>query len=158
MNSLLGALLWSLFLLLSLVLHGKEESRRLAEYRGLCRLAEHLRCALTHAPEPLGAIYERFTDDALARVGFLTLLKEKGLAHAPASGVLHLEGEELAPFHAYAAGLGTRLYTEEKLATEQLLAAVTAHLTQKETTLPVRRKLASTLFFSGGMLLLLLLL
>ena len=157
MKSLFGALLWSLFLLLALALYHREEKRRLAEYRGLCRLIEHVRSALASLPEPLPAVYGRFSDDALCRSGFLSLLKKEGLSFALAAKALHLDDDELLPFKEYAEGLGARLFAEEKRATEQLLADVTAILHQKEEALPRKKRLTGTLFFTGGMLILLLL-
>lgn len=158
MRSLFGALLWSLFLLFALVLYHREEKRRLAEYRGLCRLTEHLRLSLAGAPMPLSLIYERFSDDALAHAGFLSSLKSEGLLPALASKTLHLDDDELRPFQAYAEGLGNRLYVEEQRATENLLSDVTEILRQKEAAFPRKKRLTGTLFFTGGMMVLLLLL
>ena len=158
MRALWGALLWSLFLLLALRLHGEEEKKRLAEYKGLCRLVQHVKSALLQAPLPLCDVYERFFDDALGRAVFLPLLREKGLSAALSSGVLSLDREELLPFKEYAEALGTRLYTEELRETEALLQAAKQTAEAKETALPVRRRLGGTLFFSGGMLILLLIL
>ena len=158
MRTLCGALLWSLFLLLVLHLHRREEKRRLAEYKGLCRLVGHVKSTLLQTPLPLSEIYERFFDDALDRAGFLPLLKKEGFSVALSAGVLALEKEELLPFEAYAEALGTRLYTEELREAEALLSTVTEEVSAKEKALPVRHRLYGTLFFSGGMLLLLLLL
>ena len=154
---LVGVLLWAVFLLLALLLYAKEEQRRLSEYRGLCRLVSHLRDTLSEMPLPLCEIYASFSDDALARAGFLAHLKERGLPFALDSGVLHLSAEELTPFQAYAEALGGRLYAEERARAEALLSRVTATLSQKTLDAPRKKKLASTLFFTGGMLLLLLL-
>lgn len=156
MTELWGALAWSLFLLLSLFYHGREERRRLAEYKGLCRLLLHLKEALLQKPAPLAVLYADFQDGALEASGFLTLLKEKGLSAALASDRLSLSKEDLLSFREYAEGLGKRLYTEELAATRTLLEAATVSLSQKETALPARLKLTGTLFFSGGMLVLLL--
>lgn len=158
MRTLYGALLWSLFLLLSLVLHGRAEKRRLSEYKALCHLIAHIKSTLLQAPVPLAAVYADFSDDALEGSAFLSLLREKGFSSALKEGGLSLDEDELTPFKKYAESLGTRLYTEELAAADALLARVTSLLTQKEAALPVRRRLTGTLFFSGGMLLLLLLL
>lgn len=158
MTKLWGALLWSLFLLLSLYLHGREEKRRLAEYRGLCRLVGFMKDALARAPEPLSSLYPRFSDDALSHAGFLSVLESEGLAPALASGVLHLDSTELRPFSDYAEGLGLRLYTDERAALDGLYSEVTAHLSQKEAAYPKAKRLSGTLFFTGGMFILLLLL
>lgn len=158
MRTLWGALLWSLFLLLALRLHGEEEKKRLAEYKGLCRLVQHIKNSLLQVPLPLCDIYERFFDDALDRAGFLSILKEKGLSIALSSGALSLGKEELLPFEEYSKALGARLYTEELRETESLLQTATEAAEAKERALPVRRRLGGTLFFSGGMLVLLLIL
>ncbi len=158
MRALLGALLWTLFLLAALLLHRREERRRLAEYRGLCRLVQHVREALSRAPEPLSPVFARFEDEALARAGFLSLLREKGLSYALASDTLHLEEAELLPFKDYARVLGGRLYVEERAAIDALASEAAARLSQKEAALPKNERLTGTLFFSGGMLILLLLL
>ena len=158
MRALWGALLWTLFLLLSLSLHRREGKRRLAEYKGLCRLVAHIKHALAGAPEPQSQIFARFSDDALARAGFLSLLQRDGLLSALSSGVLHLDESEMSPFKEYAEGLGSRLYAEEKQRADALLHTVEEILKEKEASFPGRERLAGTLFFSGGMLLLLLLL
>jgi len=158
MRTLLGAFLWTLFLFLVLLLHRREEKRRLAEYRGLCRLVFHVKDALARAPEPLPLVYARFEDDALSHAGFLSFLREKGLFHALSCGVLHLDEEDLSPFMSYAHGLGNRLYTDEKAAVAALSSEAAAHLSQREAALPRKERLTGTLFFSGGMLILLLLL
>ena len=158
MRTLWGALLWSLFLLLALRLHKREDKRRLAEYKGLCRLVGHVKSRLLQTPLPLSEVYGCFFDDALDRAGFLSLLKTEGFSAALSAGVLSLEKEELLPFEAYAEALGTRLYTEELREADALLSTVTEEVSAREKALPVRQRLYGTLFFSGGMLLLLLLL
>ena len=158
MKTLCGALLWSLFLLFALILHGKEEKKRLREYKALSHLIAHIKSSLLQAPLPLSSIFADFSDDALKGGKFLTLLREEGLPSALQSGVLSLEDEELAPFLSYAEGLGKRLYSEELLAADALIAKSSEIAFQKEAALPARHKLTGTLFFSGGMLVLLLLL
>ena len=158
MRTLCGALLWSLFLLLALVLHGRAEQKRLAEYKALCHLVAHIKSTLLQAPVPLPTVYAEFSDGALEGSTFLSVLRERGLSSALREGGLSLDGEELTPFTEYAEALGRRLYTEELAAADALLARVTSLLSQKEAALPMRRRLTGTLFFSGGMLLLLLLL
>ena len=158
MSSLYGALLWSLFLFLTLHLHTKEEKKRINEYKGLYRLIQHMKNTLLQAPLTLSDIFARFSDDALAHAGFLSVLKESGLSTALKSKTLSLEEEDLLPFNDYAEELGKRLYSEEIAATDALLHAVASRLEQREATFPKRRRLTSTLFFSGGMLILLLLL
>ena len=157
MSTLVGALLWCLFLLLTLLFVIREERRRLLEYRGLCRLVSHIKSTLAASPAPLVAIYASFRDDALRRTGFLSLLAKEGLAAALASGALHLDESETLPFRTYAEGLGTRLYSEEVRAAEELFAAVSLSLKEKEAALPRKERLTGTLFLSGGILLLLLL-
>ena len=158
MTRLWGALLWSVFLLLSLFLHGREEKRRLSEYQGLCHLLLHVKGALARAPEPLSVIFADFSDEALARASFLSLLREKGLSYALKSGVLHLEKADLQLFERYAASLGKRLYVEEKAAVDNTLLKAEEILSKKEAAYPKNRRLSGTLFFTGGMLVLLLLL
>ncbi len=158
MKTLLGAGLWTLFLLLTLFLLGKEERRRLAQYRGLVRLISHIKAALAASPKPLPAIYAAFRDDALARAGFLPILENEGLAAALDADVLHLDEGDILPFRTYAESLGRRLYAEELRAAEELFSSSSLTLKEKETALPRKEKLTGTLFFSGGMLLLLLLL
>lgn len=155
MRTLCGALLWSLFLLLTLLLHGKAERKRLREYKALCRLISHIRSTLLTAPVPLSLVYSDFSDETLSGT-FLSLLKEEGLCSALSKGMLSLEEEELIPFRTYAEGLGRRLYTEELSAAETLLAKATSIATEKEAALPQRCRLTGTLFFSGGMLIMLL--
>ena len=158
MRTLYGALLWSLFLLLAILLHGKEEKRRLEEYRALCRLLSYLRSALLQAPVPLSDIFADFSDPTLSKTEFLSLLREKGFSFALSSKALSVDEEDLLPLKAYAEGLGGRLYTEELTAIDALLAKTASVLAEKEAALPQKRRLTGTLFFSGGMLLLLLLL
>ena len=158
MRALVGALLWALFLLLTLLCFVREERRRLAEYRGLCRLLSHISASLAHAPTPLSVIYATFRDDALARAGFLSVLEERGLSSALSSGTLHIERGDLLPLFSYAEGLGGRLYAEEKQAAEKTHDLLLSALKEKEAALPVRERLTATLFFTGGGLLLLLLL
>ena len=158
MKSLVGALLWCIFLLLTLLTVIKEERRRLLEYRGLCRLVSHVHASLCTAPRPLCLVYASFRDDALARTGFLSLLSEKGLAAALDADVLHLDGEATRPFRTYAEGLGKRLYAEEIQAASELSTTVLLTLKEKEAAAPRKEKLTGTLFLSGGMLILLLLL
>lgn len=155
MRTLCGALLWSLFLLLTLFLHGKEEKKRLDEYKALCHLVHHIKSTLLTAPVPLSLVYADFSDRRLDGA-FLSRLQKEGLAAALAADTLSLEEEELHPFKKYAEELGRRLYTEELLAADELLSRVTATAAQKEAVLPQQRRLTSTLFFSGGMLILLL--
>ena len=165
MRTLCGALLWSLFLLLALVLHGRAEQKRLAEYKALCHLVAHIKSTLLQAPVPLPTVYAEFSDGALEGSTFLSVLRERGLSSALREGGLSLDGEELTPFTEYAEALEQKpplkaatVYAEELAAADALLARVTSLLSQKEAALPVRRRLTGTLFFSGGMLLLLLLL
>ena len=158
MKTLFGVLLWSLFLLLTLLHFVKEERRRLAEEAGLCRLIAHIKEALARAPIPLPAIYATFRDDALARAGFLSVLQKEGLLSALSSGTLHIERSALLPLFQYAEGLGTRLYAEERRAAEEMLSALLPAIKEKEAALPRREKLTATLFLTGGGLLLLLLL
>lgn len=155
---LLGVLLWTAFLLLSLLLYAKEEKKRIAEYRGLVRLAVHLSDRLTVAPRPLPEIYADFSDEALARIGFLDALSQTDLATALAAGRLHLSPAALKPFTEFSKELGARLYTQEKQKAQELASRVSRDLQQAEADLPRKRRLAGTLFFTAGMLLLLLLL
>lgn len=155
---LLGVLLWTAFLLLSLLIYAREEKRRIAEYRGLVRLAVHLSDRLTASPRPLPELYADFSDDALSRTDFLDLLKQADLATALAKGRLHLSEAELLPFKDFASELGMRLYTQEVQKAEELVRRTSAALQATEADLPRKRRLASTLFFTAGMLLLLLLL
>ena len=141
-----------------MILHGKEEKKRLREYKALSHLIVHIKTALLQAPLPLSRIFADFSDDALKGSKFLALLKKEGLSSALQSGELSLEEEELVPFQDYARALGKRLYTEELLAADALIAKASEIASQKEAALPVRHKLTGTLFFSGGMLVLLLLL
>ena len=157
MRTLTGALLWCLFLLLTLLLVIREERRRLREYRGLCRLISHIREAISSAPAPLSEIYAAFRDDTLRHTGFLDVLTEQGLSAALASDTLHLDGEETLPFRTYAEGLGTRLYAEEVRAAEELLSTVSLTCKEKEAAYPRKERLTATLFLAGGLLILLLL-
>ncbi len=158
MSRLVGALLWSLFLLCTLLCVRREEARRLAEYAALCRLMTHLRDALSDAPRPLSHIYGSFRDDTLDRIGFSEILQSKGLHSALTSGVLHLEKEALAPLLTYAEAQGERLWEGEKEALAELLSRLRPSYEARRADAPRRARLFSTLFFSGGMMLLLLLL
>lgn len=153
-----GVFLWTVFLLTTLLLYGREEGRRLAEYRGLVRLISHINDSLAISPMPLAEIYARFSDEALSRTEFLSLLQRNGFFSALSAGGLHLTKAEKEPFLLYAEELGTRLYENEKQKTEALLRYTTDTLQKKTAEAPRRRRLASTLFFTGGMLLLLLIL
>lgn len=158
MSRLLGALLWSLFLLFTLLYTRREEARRLRELGALCRLITHLRDALSDLPRPLAYIYDSFHDDTLKQIGFLDVLQREGLHSALTSGVLHLEKEVLAPLVTYAEAQGERLWESEKQALSELLSHLRPSYETRQADAPRRARLFSTLFFSGGMMLLLLLL
>ena len=158
MMRLWGVFLWTIFLLATLLLYGREEGRRLAEYRGLVHLISHINDSLAASPLPLAEIYARFSDEALMRTEFLSLLRRSGFSSALLSGGLHLSKAEKEPFYLYAEELGTRLYENEKQKTSALLRYASDTLPKKTAEAPRRRRLASTLFFTGGMLLLLLIL
>jgi len=155
---ILGVLLWTVFLFLSLSLYAREEKRKISEYRGLVRLMIHLNDRLTAAPRPLPEIYAEFSDESLSRTGFLDMLLQTDLSSALASKKLHLSSSELAPFSEFANELGARLYTQERQKAQELVARVSASLKHAEADLPRKRRLAGTLFFTAGMMLLLLLL
>ena len=158
MTGMLGASLWMLFLLGALYAYRKDSARRMAEYRGLCRLIAHIAHTLAEIPVPLNEIYCRFTDEALARAGFLARLREAGLYAALSAGALRIEKERLAPFLIYAKDLGARLYGEERKAAERMSAEAERTLAAMSAEMPQKQKLACTLTATGGMLLLLLLL
>ena len=158
MTRALGASLWLLFLLGALYAYRRENAQRVAEYRGLCRLIGHISHTLSEIPVPLEEIYARFSDDALARTGFLTRLRTRGLSAALEGGALRVEEKDLAPFRLYAADLGARLYTEERKAAEHLSLEAERTLAAMSAAMPQKQKLACTLTATGGMLFLLLLL
>lgn len=154
---LFGAALWTLFLLLTTLLSGKEAARALDEERGLCRLLAHVKEHLDAAPEPLSSLFASFEDEALARAGFLAVLEREGLASALESGTLCLSESTLCPLKAYAEGLGARSYAAEKAAAQSALSSAKQALTESEAAYPRKRRLTSTLLLTGGALVLLLL-
>ena len=158
MSRLCGALLWTLFLLGTLLCTRREEARRLAEYGALCRLVTHLRDGISDTPRPLAQLYADFRDTLLSDIGFLDVLQRDGLHSALQSGRLHLEKEALAPLIAYSEAQGERLWEGEKQALCELLLQMCPKYEARRADAPRRMRLFATLFFSGGMLLLLLLL
>lgn len=154
---LLGALMWSFFLLLTLLFERREAGRALAEERGLCLLLAHIKDSLNASPAPLPQVFAAFDDQALAACGFLEKLRSENLAHALDAGLLCLSKEALRPVKEYAAALGKRPYAAERAEAERVLSQMRAQLTESETAYPKRRRLTGTLLFTFGMLALLLL-
>ena len=154
---LFGAALWTLFLLLTTLLSGREAARALAEERGLCRLFSYVKEKLDVAPTPLSSLFASFEDEALARAGFLSVLRSEGLGAALGCGALRLSEETLRPLREYAEGLGARSYAAEKAAAKEVLLSAQRALAESEAAYPRRRRLTSTLLLTGGALVLLLL-
>lgn len=155
---LLGIFFWLFTLFALVLLYGRSERTRFAEYEGLCLLIRHIEEQLSSFSRPLPEIYASFENTALARCGFLDHLREGGLSHALATPALSLDKDALLPFRAFASDLGTRRLTEELAACRELRSRLSLSLEERRSDLPRRRKLTSTLILSSGMMLLLFLL
>ena len=159
MTELFGGVLWALFLLLLSWRLAAEEKRVLGELTGLCLLLDALRAELSGAPRPLPALFATFSNPALEGCGFLSILRQKGLAAALGSGALHKRtaGVALPILLPFAEALGTRLLAEESRAVSEALAHLSAVAKSTAEEVPRRVRLGGVLTVSGGMLILLLL-
>lgn len=134
-----------------------EEKKRLS---ALHLLMKTIRARIACFSEPLNKIYEDFYDEALDTCGFLSVLKEKGLAFAlkEKEASLFLPKEATEQLCGFASLLG-KSFTEDQLKhCDYYLERFEDTLARLEEEYPRKRKLAKTLSLSLGLLAFLLLL
>lgn len=153
-----GLLLWAVAVLLVQFYLSGEEKKRVEECEGLVLLLRHVRASVSAYSLPKDKIYRAFSHKALERCGFLSALREEGLARALETGGLSLGEETLRPLVIFAAGEGMRLTEEELSACALALETAESSLTELKRRLPERLRLCRTLVLTGGMMVAVLLL
>ena len=140
------------------LLHSRQEQARVRRCEGLLLLVRHLGVRISSFCEPIERALASFENKALDEMGFLPLVRERGLVHAilafRTSPVL--TSEEWGMLATFATELGGR-YTRDALAlcaaTERELAAALARLREQA---PARRRVGHSLLIFGGLSLFLL--
>lgn len=148
----IGLALWAAAVATAMLFVTRRERRRVAECEGLLALLRHIRAAVSSYGLPKGEIYRSFSSEVLEDCGFLSLLREKGLAAALAAELLIMKGERLRPLIAFASGEGMRLTAEELTACERAEGEVERLLQTMKEHLPERLRLSRTLVLTVGMM------
>ena len=133
------------------------ERKRVKEAEGLYLLLRQIQSDACLRALPLQEIYAAFENEALARAGFLRILREEGLSAALEKKTLSLPEKDLHALLLFARGLGKRFLDEERTACASAAEDILRLSENYRAELPRRLKIKRTFLLTGaGMLLLLL--
>jgi len=133
------------------------ERKRVKEAEGLYLLLRQIQSDACARSLPLAEIYAAFENEALARAGFLRIIRTEGFLAALEKGTLSLPEKDLHTLFWFARGLGTRFLDEEREACANAAEDMLRLSEKYRAELPRRLKIKRTFLLTGtGMLLLLL--
>lgn len=129
----------------------EKEKQRIFCIEALLLLVREVRRSISFSMIPLEEIYKRYDDNALAKCGFLTLLRTDGLlsAYVQKSDVFRLDSFSDLRFKVFAERVGKHPAEEEIRGCDEIDDLLSNTLEQIKKDYPVKQKLYTAL---GGCL------
>lgn len=135
-------------------LFSRVQNERQARLECFLQLFRFIETEISCYQTPLADIYARFEGEALDKCGFLSCLREKGMAEALVlcRASLTLSDEEYALLADFAGELGKSYRDEQLRGCEYYRRLLEKYCDEGRRALPARLKLCRSLSLSGGLL------
>ena len=130
------------------------ERRRLLQAEGFLLLLRHIRTQIACFSDPLPEIYASFENRALSDAGFLTAVREEGMAAALSTcrDRLYLTEEETRSLSVFAEELGKSYRSEQISLCDSYIAEWERGYDDGKKEMPRRARLGRSLLLTGGLM------